>query len=236
MSDKETYQYQDDDAVKSTGYEDYIDESQDESGPRSLINNPKFIGLASLVVGIYLIGYLISMFTESTPQAKPVVQQPQVAPRNAQLDQLTNTLNKQQVLIQQVSTSNQQLNIAVNDLKKQVNTLKSNAGVPVDNDSASKSELDSISNQLADLRDRVIMAEKKLKAMLPKPAKKPLIDVYLRGIIEGRAWITNNKGRNITIRVGDSLPDYGRITGIFPDAGYVTTESKRKITFSKGDS
>ena len=236
MSDKETYQYQDDDAVKSTSYEDYIDENQEASGPQSLINNPKFIGFASLVVGIYLVGYVISMFTESTPQSKPVVQQAAPAPKNDQLDQLAAALNKQQVMMQQISSSNQQLNVAVNDLKKEVTTLKSSEQLPSNNNSVGKSDIDRISNQLADLRDRVILTEQTLKSMQPKPAKKPLLDLYLRGIIEGRAWITNDKGRNVTIRVGDSLPDYGRVTGIFPEAGYVTTESKRKITFSKGDS
>ena len=72
--------------------------------------------------------------------------------------------------------------------------------------------------------------------MQPKPADKPLAQFYLRGIIEGRAWISDPNGANKTIRIGDSLPDYGKITGIFPDAGFVMTESKRKITFSKGDS
>ena len=239
MTDKDTYQYQDDDAVKSSSYEDYIDDSASQGGPQGLMNNPKLIGFASVVVGIYLVGYLVSVFYEA-PASKPqqtVATQPVSAPKDDQMIQLNSTVSKQQTLIQQLSSNNQRLNIAINDLKKEVITLRNNQNKVADSQSAvEKNDLDRLSNQLADLRDRVIVTEKTIKAMQPKPADKPLAQFYLRGIIEGRAWISDPNGANKTIRLGDSLPDYGKITGIFPDAGFVMTESKRKITFSKGDS
>ncbi|MEE2769815.1 MAG: hypothetical protein VX835_01885 [Pseudomonadota bacterium] len=238
MADNDTYQYQEDDAVKSSrSYEDYVEDTPN-SGAQTLLNNPKFIGLASLVIGVYLVGYIVSMFYETTStQQKPVVTQTMPEPKNDQMDQLSETVLKQQKLIQQLSTSNQQLNIAVSDLKKDISALKNSQGsqsyVKAE---VEKSDLNKLSNQLADLRDRVISTEKALKAMEPKPAKKPLAQYYLRGIIDGRAWVTGPKGNNQTVRIGDSLPDYGKITGVFPDAGFIMTESKRKITFSKGDS
>ena len=234
MTDKDTYQYQDDDAVKSSSYEDYIEDSAN-SGPQSILNNPKFIGLASIVIGVYLLGYIVSMFYETQP-SKPAVQQAVVQPKNEQLDQISGTLARQQTTIQQLSTANQQLNLALNDLKKQVSILKSSSVSTNNPNAVEKNDLDKLSNQLADLRDRVILTEKTIKSMQPKPPKKPLAVYHLRGIIEGRAWIVDAKGRNVTVRIGDSLPDYGKITGIFPDSGFIATESKRRITFSKGDS
>ena len=234
MTDKDTYQYQDDDAVKSSSYEDYIEDSA-SSGPKSILNNPKFIGLASVVIGVYLLGYLVSMFYETKP-SKPMVQQALVQPKNEQLDQISNTLAKQQSTIQQLSSANQQLNVAINDLRKQVTTIRNSQNSNSNTSGVEKDDLDRLSNQLADLRDRVILTENKLKSMQPKPAKKPLATYFLRGVIEGRAWVEDLRGRNTSVRVGDSLPDYGKITGIFPESGYLTTESKRRITFTKGDS
>ena len=234
MTDKDTYQYQEDDANKSPSYEDYIEDSA-STGPQSILNNPKFIGLASLVVGVYLIGYIVSMFYDTQP-TQSTTQQAIVEPKNEQVDQISATLEKQQVTIQQLTSANQQLNIAVNDLKKQVSTFKNAQKTTANPNSVEKSDLNRLSNQLADLRDRVIMTEKVIKSMQPKPAKKPLAIFYLRGIIEGRAWVVDSKGKNVTVRIGDSLPDYGKIVGIFPDAGFIATDSKRKITFSKGDS
>lgn len=234
MIDKDTYQYQDDDAVKGSGIEDYIEDSA-TGGSQSILNNPKFIGLASLVIGVYLVGYIISVFYESKP-VTPAVQQSVVQPKNEQVDQISATLAKQQTTIQQLSTSNQQLNISINNLNKELTTLRNNQKSNIKTSSVEKSDLDKLYNQLADLRDRVILTEKVLKAMQPKPAKKPLAVYSLRAIIEGRAWVSDARGKNITVRVGDSLPDYGKITGIFPDSGFIMTESKRKITFLKGDS
>lgn len=241
MSDNDTYQYQEDDAVKSKNYEEYIDDS--DSTGQSIINNPKFIGFASLILGVYILGYIISMFTSgsntstNTKQNNPPVQAQAVDTHNQKFSTMDANFNKQQALIQQLTNSNQQLNIAVNDLRKSLASLKSKQQMMSSNQSTVvESDIDTLHNELADMRDRISNNENKLKAMEPTKPKKPLAHFYLRGIIDGRAWISNEKGDNKTIRVGDSLPDYGRISGIFPDSGFVMTTSKRMISFSQGDS
>lgn len=238
MADNDTYQYQDDDAVKGQNYESYVEESN--TGNQSPLNNPKLIGAASLVVGIYIIGYVFSMFYQNnaTPtQPQPVAQVQQADPNQSKINDMNAAYSKQQMTIQQLSASNQQLNMAVNDLKKNVTMLKNNQkNLSSNQTNVVKSDLDALHNELADLRDRIILTEKTIKGMMPKPPKKPLTQYYLRGIIEGRAWVADAKGENVTVRVGDTLVDYGKITGIFPDNGFIMTSSKRMISFSKGDS
>ena len=55
----------------------------------------------------------------------------------------------------------------------------------------------------------------------------------IRALQEGRAWIHNDRtGATMTVKVGDALPDYGKVISIIPKLGVVQTNSGRIIQFS----
>ena len=57
----------------------------------------------------------------------------------------------------------------------------------------------------------------------------------IRAVISGRAWVEDKAGNNITVKVGDNIPTYGRVTKIRPVEGLVETSSGRMISFSHDD-
>jgi hypothetical protein len=58
-----------------------------------------------------------------------------------------------------------------------------------------------------------------------------LQEYRIKAVISGRAWLEDRNGQNITVKVGDKLPTYGRITEIKPIEGIVNTSSGRVISF-----
>lgn len=59
-----------------------------------------------------------------------------------------------------------------------------------------------------------------------------LQDYKIRAVISGRAWIEDKTGNNLTVKVGDNIPTYGRVTKIRPVEGVIETSSGRNISFS----
>ena len=72
--------------------------------------------------------------------------------------------------------------------------------------------------------------EKKLAAEKKEP-KKPLLTYHLRAVVDGRAWLVNPQGESLTVVVGESLTDYGKVTNIFASQGLIATSSGRVIQF-----
>jgi type IV secretory pathway VirB10-like protein len=87
-----------------------------------------------------------------------------------------------------------------------------------------------LSNQVEQLNKE----QEKQKAAAAKPEVK--IDYYLKSIITGRAWVESEAGELTTVKVGDELPGYGKITAINPEDGLVDTSSGTAIKFAPGDS
>lgn len=244
MSDKDTYEYQEDqpnDGGSGEAYQAYVEDKPENKF--AFLNNPKVISLVSAVIGLYLLGYVVSLIfgsgseTKAPSVVKPAVEQPAKLTESSKLSQLNEVVQKQQTMLNQINASNQQLNVAVNSIKSSLGDMQGGQnGVSESSFNSISDKLDEVKNEIADLRDRVTTIEKKVTDLEPKKPAKPLAQFYLRGIIEGRAWITDSKGINRTVRVGDNLVDYGRVTGIFPESGFVMTSSKRMIAFSKADS
>ena len=70
------------------------------------------------------------------------------------------------------------------------------------------------------------------KSSEPKERKE---EYRVRAIISGRAWVEDSAGNNVTVKVGDRIPTYGKITEIKPVEGIVITSSGRIISFEAGD-
>ena len=121
---------------------------------------------------------------------------------------------------------------------------------------ALKRQVASINRQNADFRTQLKQLDNKIDALtksversvqqLSKVAKTQVSataekkveikqDYKIRAVISGRAWIEDKSGNNITVKVGDAIPTYGRVTKIMPVEGIVETSSGRRITFSHND-
>ncbi|MFT3742034.1 MAG: hypothetical protein QM752_05085 [Gammaproteobacteria bacterium] len=59
----------------------------------------------------------------------------------------------------------------------------------------------------------------------------------VKALITGRAWLQADGSDDlITLKVGDNLPGYGKITGIDPNAGTVATSAGPVFTYGPNDS
>ena len=78
---------------------------------------------------------------------------------------------------------------------------------------------------------RLIKKAEEKKVVKQKVNTKPLYQLYIRAIVDGRAWLVDTKGKALTVSVGEKLTDYGSIDKIFPQQGFITTSSGRVIEF-----
>lgn len=71
-----------------------------------------------------------------------------------------------------------------------------------------------------------------------KPHKKgpPPLVYHVKALIPGRAWLESNKGTTTSVKVGDRLRNYGVVTSIDPNTGFVDTSSGTVIKYGKYDS
>ena len=54
---------------------------------------------------------------------------------------------------------------------------------------------------------------------------------FVKAVIPGRAWLYAADGTSITVTVGDSVPGYGKVIGIDPFSGVVSTSSGIKVHY-----
>ncbi|HJN37776.1 MAG TPA: hypothetical protein QF353_03265 [Gammaproteobacteria bacterium] len=71
---------------------------------------------------------------------------------------------------------------------------------------------------------------------VPKKEVKKVVKLkptyFIKAIVDGRAWVRNLQNNTLTVAVGDMIPKYGKVTGIYPEEGFITTASGRVVRFS----
>lgn len=72
---------------------------------------------------------------------------------------------------------------------------------------------------------------KKRHRRLPAP-----LVYHVKALIPGRAWLESNRGTTTSVKVGDTLRNYGQITSINTNTGMVDTSSGRVIKYGRYDS
>jgi len=86
---------------------------------------------------------------------------------------------------------------------------------------------------------KTLQAQEKIqKAAQDKQATiKPKV-YNITAMVPGRAWLKakGDNSQGISVRVGDELPTYGKVSSIDSDNGIVTTTSGRIIKFGQNDS
>jgi predicted nuclease with TOPRIM domain len=93
-----------------------------------------------------------------------------------------------------------------------------------------ESEIDRLVSTMKDLQSKLEMVEKEMvkKKAPPKP-KTAEISYQIQAVVEGRAWLEDNNGRTLTIKVGDIVPQYGVVTKIDAVNSLVFTSSGKTI-------
>lgn len=105
-----------------------------------------------------------------------------------------------------------------------------------------RNRMDKVDQQLNKLTTAVEKSNMQLSALVKTQEKdktqekKEVLQEYrIRAIISGRAWLEDGEGNNVTVKVGDNIPTYGRVTKIKPIEGIVETSTGRMITFSRNE-
>lgn len=254
MTDKPEYQFEGEE--KETVFENIEDTASPVAKKMPMLNS-KLILAVGVVILLYGIGYIASTYDSAVPKEavaevpSPIVQQtkvkeetpppapPQPVEKKYILNQDPEFIMYQKQVQDEVNQLKGANNSMVDKLKSILSELEKIQGslknAQVSQQEMIDSSLSNLRNEIYDLRARLTVVEDRTKPV-KVAVNKDLKIFYLRGIIEGRAWITDKKGHSISVKIGDELPDYGKVTGIFPNQGFVMTSSKRMIIFSKNDS
>jgi hypothetical protein len=227
---------------------------------KSLIHNKRLMMTLGAIVGLWVITYLVeaSMSSgsvedtidedlamvkqelgENPPAAAPQVPVvPQVS--RSDLHHVESTVSSNAAGVQKISNDVAQQNMAIEKSLKNYNDL--NAKV-----AKMANQLDNLQYQMKHaldidrelygkiyaIEDKMRKAEEAKKlAEEKKMPKKPLAIYHLRAIVDGRAWLVSPAGESLTVVVGESLTDYGKVTNIFASQGLISTSSGRVIQFA----
>ena len=178
------------------------------------------------------------------PQVQaPVPQQEPIVTATQQVQETSNESNQQQapIVSSDVSSQLQQQEAAIKEIADDTTYLENGQ-----KDLSAK--FDKLSTKLDALLDQVEtmieeQKERELKAKRLAEQKRemaerklaPPMKYYIRALVEGRAWLQTDDGKEATVSVGQPLKDYGTIMAIYVNQGLVTTSSGRVISFKDNE-
>lgn len=149
---------------------------------------------------------------------KTIVQSAGLSEEDRQkISRISTSVTKQQDMIVDLSKDNEYMQREYNKLQREV-------------DLANR-KLDMVMKKLEDMT-RPKIVEKKPEPVVPV-APKPLYTLFIRAMVDGRAWLVDEKGATATVIVGHELKDYGKVEKLLVNQGIITTSSGRIIKFKK---
>lgn len=116
-----------------------------------------------------------------------------------------------------------QLETQLQDINQEIAELKETL-------SALISTMEVMATQVQELREAQQLKPSTLMLFRPK------VPYFLKAVIVGRAWLESADGNLITIKQGDVIPEYGTITRIDHNEGWVDTSSGLIIGYGRNDS
>ena len=230
---------------------------------KSLLHNKRLMMLGGGVLALWVVTFLFDAMMPEDPLDKeveaveqmvdpapmPVTVTPEPAPVSKPFEQSANFTDVENKVksnsdgVEKISQNIEQQNSAIEKAHQNFNSLSAK----VNKISVDVSDLHYQLNQFLavdrELINKVNLIEDKMKkaeeaAIKKAEAKKvtkPLQTYFIRAVVEGRAWLVDKSGKSITVSVGDSLKDYGRINKIYSAQGFVVTSSGRVIEFPHDD-
>lgn len=202
----------------------------------SLLQNKRILSVIGGVIALYLVMSIFSgggdsfedldiepandnMVSMSEPAAQPMPAPTPVFSAFAEIEDDEEEESQQSAEIERLKTQLSSLARQASDSRKRLKKLESQV------DTIAKSSIDNsakLSKLIKTQEDQV--SEKKKDVVLQ--------DYKIRALISSRAWLEDKFGNNITVKIGDNIPTYGRVTKIKPVEGVVETSSGRFITFA----
>lgn len=162
--------------------------------------------------------------------AAPVVAAPAATPTDDRMvdSKISQAQQGQNAKIHELSSSIEDLQQMKEHLTHDIDVLNYRLDSIVDT-------MSKMSQQVTDVNQYVNAQKTQAVAAAKSKQKAVVANAYhVEGMIEGRAWIVDQNGRNYSVTVGDALKDVGFVSGIFVDEGYVTTSSGTVIQFQTG--
>lgn len=87
---------------------------------------------------------------------------------------------------------------------------------------------------LIQMKTRPTMARPEMVNNRPK-YQTPHMEYFVQAVIPGRAWLVNEKGRAMTVRVGSEVPGYGMVKDIDAPEGRVVMSTSKVFRFKHDD-
>lgn len=206
----------------------------------SLLKNKRLVGV---VGGLFLLYIIMNLFSGSGDEITPVedsapeVQQ-QEAPQ-AQQSEVQQPAAQQASIFDTLDEQNQKpdpTDESMTRMKTQINSLNRQSSESRVKIRQLENKIDSMTKTLNDVSTQISKFVKVQEDQKKSKKKEPVLQEYsIRAIITGRAWVEDSTGSNMTVKIGDTIPTYGRVTKIKPIEGVVETSSGRKITFGSHD-
>lgn len=202
----------------------------------SLLKNQKAMAAIGGVVFLYLI---MSIFSGGADEEDDAIIIPQQHEASIALDDHTPDIDATPVSIfASIDEMNDESNKADEDMERMKSQVASLNRQNID----LRNRMDKVDASLSTLTKMVERSSMQISALVKtqekenkKAPKEVLQEFRIRAIISGRAWLEDGQGNNVTIKVGDNLPTYGRIVKIKPVEGIVETSSGRTIMFSSNE-
>jgi len=254
MSDKEKdmlgdeeYQFPNDEyavdestEVTEDDYADVYDDEQQESR-FSFLQGRKRVIAAVVVAGLAFLGFKFYDAAKNTQlpvasQPEPTVQAsaPKPQPVTTVVDPSPEIMQR----MRQLGRAVLERDDAINSLQAQLQNMQQQLQKSTQANEQLSQHIDDMSDQLAQLNQKVVELSKPKVAAKPKAKQKPVREITfeLVAVEPGRAWIRSSEGDAETVRVGDNLPQYGKVVAVDLSRGIVLTSSGKVITYGANDS
>ena len=155
--------------------------------------------------------------------------------RDKEIQALESQLEKQISSQDTVSNRISALTSEIAGLRQQLEQLKDN-NTNLEDQLARDSQLrDTLMKEITRMDSLQKEQSAAINLLIERTTKRePVVSVpketyTLVAALEGRAWIEDSRNRSMTVRVGDTLKDYGTVESIDPVLGKVRTSSGRVI-------
>ena len=124
------------------------------------------------------------------------------------------------------------LEVTINNLASDIFTLQKSLKVATDGYSNLLFRFEKLNKMVEE--KKVKAAKQKEQQMKLLPELKILRRLGL--LVDGRGWLVSKSGATSTVAIGSEIEGYGKVIGIYPDMGIITTTSGLIISFNDNES
>ena len=127
-----------------------------------------------------------------------------------------------------VDSANSNLSKGMNNLQLNINQLAGIMGKSSQMTQANftllTKKIELMSQNLLKVSNNLAKTQSQLKVLVAEKAQNAQ-KLSLHAVVPGRAWLTDQDGKTISVSIGSQLPYYGQVTKIDSDAGKVYMSS-----------